>query len=93
MSNRHTERFNRGSIFNGQEPWRREQGHAKGLEAELNVPPPPVGQHTQMYVDGWLEGRNAKKRQMMEDLILGKYDDDETEDIKAQLGLPPVLQP
>ena len=95
MTNRQRDRFNEGSIFKGQEPWRKEQGHEAGMKADLRavVPSTQHSNHTPLYVEGFLEGRDAKKRQMMEDLIMGKYDDDETEDIKNQLGLPPILQP
>jgi len=89
MTDRHTEKFNRASIFGGQEPWRKEEGHKAGLKADLKLPPPMnTDRHTEIYIEGFLEGRDAKKRQMMEDLIMGKYDEDEVDDVKTQLGLP-----
>lgn len=94
MTNKHTERFNRGSIFNGQEQWRYDAGFEEGKKADLRMPEPESGQmNTLKWVEGWQAGRDAKKRQMMEDLVLGKYDENETEDIKQQLGLPSILRP
>ena len=89
MIDRHTEIFNRGSIFGGKEQWRYDEGFEQGKEADLKYPEPKKGgRNTPRWIEGWLEGRDAKKRQMMEDLIMGKYDEDETDDIKDQLGIP-----
>ncbi len=92
MSNRHTEIFNANSIFGGKEEWRKKEGHKDGMKANLKTPPPDLKRtnHTPIYLEGFLEGRDAKKRQMMEDLIMGKYDEDEVDNVKDQLGLPTI---
>ncbi len=86
--NRHDDNFSRASIFGGKEQWRADEGEKQGLKDDLRMPIPDKANKTPKYIEGYIIGRDKQKRQMMEDLILGKYNDEETEDIKSQLGLP-----